>query len=110
MGNLSRYCPESEVRSTSRLYCPARSGRLSPWFGWGCGMGGRRAVGLVLTDAERAELQGLAARRSTAQAMALRARIVLAYAGGAQNKAGGVQPPSSGPGKMLVQHRSWRRW
>ncbi len=50
-------------------------------------MGGRRAVGLVLTDAERAELQGLAARRSTAQAMALRARIVLAYAGGAQNKA-----------------------
>ena len=20
------------------------------------------------------------------------------------------QPPSSGPGKMLVQHRSWRRW
>ncbi len=21
-----------------------------------------------------------------------------------------VQPPSSGPGKMLVQHRSWRRW
>jgi hypothetical protein len=23
---------------------------------------------------------------------------------------GSVQPPSSGPGKMLVQHRSWRRW
>jgi len=23
---------------------------------------------------------------------------------------GGVQPPSSGPGRMLVQHRSWRRW
>ncbi len=22
----------------------------------------------------------------------------------------GVQPPSSGPGKMLMQHRSWRRW
>jgi len=21
-----------------------------------------------------------------------------------------VQPPLSGPGRMLVQHRSWRRW
>jgi len=41
---------------------------------------------MVLTDAERAELEGLAARRSTAQAMALRARIVLACAGDAQNK------------------------
>lgn len=50
-------------------------------------MAGRRAVELVLTDVERAELQGLAARRSTAQAMALRARIVLACADGGQNKA-----------------------
>ena len=49
-------------------------------------MAGRRAVALVLTDAERAELQGLAARRSTAQAMALRARIVLACSDGAQNQ------------------------
>ena len=46
-------------------------------------MPGRRAAGLVLTNAERAELQGLAAWRSTAQAMALRARIVLVCAGGA---------------------------
>lgn len=43
-----------------------------------------RAVELVLTDNERTELQGLAARRSTAQAMALRARTVLACAEGGQ--------------------------
>ena len=49
-------------------------------------MPGRRAVELALTGAERSELQGLAARRSTAQAMALRARIVLACAEGAQNQ------------------------
>jgi transposase len=49
-------------------------------------MPGRRAVELVLTDVERSELQGLAARRSTAQALALRARIVLACAEGAQNQ------------------------
>ncbi len=49
-------------------------------------MPGRCAIELVLTDAERAELEGLAARRSTAQALALRARIVLACASGARNK------------------------
>lgn len=49
-------------------------------------MPGRRAVALVLTDAERSELHGLAARRSTAQALALRARIVLACAEGGQNQ------------------------
>ena len=49
-------------------------------------MAGRRAVALVLAEAERAELRALAARRSTAQAMALRARIVLACAEGAQNQ------------------------
>lgn len=41
---------------------------------------------LVLSDAERAELASLAARRNTAQALALRARIVLACAEGAANK------------------------
>jgi transposase len=41
---------------------------------------------LDLTEAERAELTALAARRSTAQALALRARIVLACAAGDQNK------------------------
>ena len=49
-------------------------------------MAGRRAVALILTEAERAELQSLASRRSTAQAMALRARIVLACSDGAQNQ------------------------
>ena len=49
-------------------------------------MAGRRAVALVLAEAERTELRALAARRSTAQAVALRARIVLACAEGAQNQ------------------------
>ena len=47
---------------------------------------GRSAVELVLTQAEQAELSGLASRRNTAQALALRARIVLACADGTQNK------------------------
>ena len=47
---------------------------------------GRSAVELVLTQAERAELSGLASRRNTAQALALRARIVLACADGTRNK------------------------
>jgi transposase len=38
---------------------------------------------LVLTDDERQVLEGWARRRKTAQALALRARIVLAFAGGA---------------------------
>lgn len=48
-------------------------------------MAGRRAVALVLAEAERTEVRALAARCSTAQAMALRARIVLACAESAQN-------------------------
>ena len=47
---------------------------------------GRPAVALVLTEVERAELSALAARRKTAQALALRARIVLACMEGEQNK------------------------
>jgi transposase len=45
-----------------------------------------RLAALVLSDAERSELSALASRRKTAQALALRARIVLACAEGAQNK------------------------
>lgn len=41
---------------------------------------------LVLSDAERGELSSLASRRKTAQALALRARIVLSCAEGARNK------------------------
>lgn len=49
-------------------------------------MAGRRLAPLALSDEERLELQGLAARRKTAQALALRARIVLACVEGSQNK------------------------
>ena len=41
---------------------------------------------MVLNYAERRELTSLAARRNTAQALALRARIVLRCATGRQNK------------------------
>lgn len=50
-------------------------------------MVGRRLPALELTEAEREELTGLAARRITAQALALRARIVLGCASGERNKA-----------------------
>ena len=45
-----------------------------------------RLASLVLSEAEYSELTGLASRRKTAQALALRARIVLACAEGTQNK------------------------
>jgi transposase len=48
-------------------------------------MRGRPKASLVLTEAERGELQALAVRRKTAQAVALRARIVLACADGMEN-------------------------
>src|SRR5260370_35697365 len=49
-------------------------------------MGSRILPSLDLSAAERGELSSLAARRNSAQALALRARIGLACAGGAQNK------------------------
>lgn len=50
-------------------------------------MTGRRAAPqIVLRDDERCELEALASRRKTAQAMAMRARIVLACAEGLQSK------------------------
>jgi transposase len=50
-------------------------------------MGGRYLAALEVSEAERAELMSLASRRSTAQALAQRARIVLGCAEGEQNKA-----------------------
>lgn len=50
------------------------------------GRGRVAAVAIVLSDAERRELEGLAGRRKTAQGLARRARIVLAAAAGSQNK------------------------
>lgn len=49
-------------------------------------MAGRRMAALVLSDDERAELSSVAGRRNTAQALALRARIVLRCATGAENR------------------------
>jgi transposase len=47
---------------------------------------GRDLLALELDDAERLELSSLVSRRRTAQALALRARIILACAEGGQNK------------------------
>ena len=49
-------------------------------------MARRRLEPLALSDEERLELKALAMRRKTAQALALRARIVLACAEGSRNK------------------------
>jgi transposase len=49
-------------------------------------MAGRHLAPLELDEAERSELLSLASRRSTGQALALRARIVLACAEGAPSK------------------------
>ena len=48
---------------------------------------GRAAVGIELSAAERRELQSLARAQKTGQAMARRARVVLAAAAGLENKA-----------------------
>lgn len=47
---------------------------------------GRPKAELVLSDDERAALEGWVRRRSTPQAWALRCRIILACAAGATNK------------------------
>src|SRR5678816_674942 len=49
-------------------------------------MKGRPKAQLVLSRTEREQLEALTLRRKTAQALALRARIVLACAAGADNK------------------------
>ena len=49
-------------------------------------MAGRKLEALVLTEVEKSELTALAARPETAQALAGRARIVLACADGLENK------------------------
>ena len=47
---------------------------------------GKAAVSIVLTQVERRERESLARARKTGQAMARRARIVLAAAAGLENK------------------------
>ena len=49
-------------------------------------MSGRPKRELVLSESEFEQLKALTMRRKTAQALALRARIVLACAEGADNK------------------------
>jgi transposase len=49
-------------------------------------MSGRPKTQLMLSETEREQLEALTLRRKTAQALALRARIVLACAAGADNK------------------------
>jgi transposase len=73
-------------------------------------MASRLLPSLDLSAAERSELTSLANRRSTAQALALRARIVLACAEGAQNKevAARLQVDKATVGKWrrrFVEHR-----
>src|SRR6188508_3882018 len=73
-------------------------------------MRGRPKTELVLSEAEREQLTALTLRRSTAQALALRARIVLACAEGAQNKvvAARLQLDRATVGKWrrrFVEHR-----
>ena len=48
-------------------------------------MSGRSKAQLVLSQSEREQLEALTLRRKTAQALALRARIVLGCAAGADN-------------------------
>src|SRR4051794_34204378 len=50
-------------------------------------MRGRPKTELMLSETEREQLEALTLRRKTAQALALRARIVLGWAAGADNKA-----------------------
>jgi len=49
-------------------------------------MSGRPKAELMLSESERGQLKALTMRRKTAQALALRARIVLACADGIDNK------------------------
>ncbi|MFE3113402.1 hypothetical protein ACFXG8_37895 [Kitasatospora indigofera] len=71
---------------------------------------GRPKVELVLSDDERAALEGWVRRRSTPQAWDLRCRIVLECASGASNKdvAERLEPTPQAVGRWrarLVEHR-----
>lgn len=71
---------------------------------------GRKFSPLAVDEAESAELMSLASRRSTAQALALRARIILACADGEQSKVVaarlGVDPDTVGKWRRrFVEHR-----
>ncbi|RJF95562.1 IS630 family transposase [Noviherbaspirillum saxi] len=65
-------------------------------------MAGRPKAELVLSAAEKEQLHAWARRRKTAQALALRSRIVLECAGGAENKAVAV--------KLAVTRQTVSKW
>jgi hypothetical protein len=77
---------------------------------------GRRFAPLGLDEVERAELTSLASRRSTAQALALRARIILACAEGEQSKVVATRlaiDPDTGVSKWrrrFAEHRLEGLW
>src|ERR1700682_4080663 len=76
---------------------------------------GRCFAPLGLDEVERAELTSLASRRRTAQALALRARIILACAEGEQSKVGAtrlaVDPATvSKWRRRFVEHRLEGLW
>ncbi len=70
-------------------------------------MPGRHLAAVILSDEERLKLTGLAGRRKTAQALAMRARIVLSCADGHQNKdvsaALGLHPMTVGKWRRRFQ-------
>ena len=77
-------------------------------------MAGRRLEALALTEVEKSELKALSARAKTAQALAGRARIVLACADGLENKAVGqqldVHPKQAANGAAASWRSGSRDW
>ena len=76
---------------------------------------GPQAVALELTDAERTALESLVRRRNIGQALAQRARVVLACAApGATNlgvaKALGVSRPTVATWRGASPRTGWRDW
>ena len=74
-------------------------------------MAGRQLAALVLSDAERTELTSLAARRNTAQALALRGADCAALRDWETKQAGSppicrlIRPPSASGADVLPEHR-----
>src|SRR3981081_3874781 len=74
-------------------------------------MAGRQLAPLTLTDEELLELKAFAGRRKTAQALPLRARIVLACTEGLQNKEVATRPmwsrQRSASGGVVLSGTAW---
>lgn len=70
---------------------------------------GKPAVSIALSEAERRELKSLARAHKTGQAMARRARIVLAAAAGLENRAicTEVSADANTVGKWRRRFKTW---